>query len=284
MRAPITDGAATAFAETFYTAIAAGEALDKAMTHARQAIMGLRMTGEWLVPALFLRAGDARLWAEPAAREEAQKPGKGGGTVGGTHIESLQAGTVIMGDATIDQRGSTFNIGGGQYPASTDAGEVEAKLNVLLAGQTSLHDRLEVLSESLLARFAQSERHLVAAITTQLGQERLAEVDAVLAGLDTLHSHDARLAAALDTVEDLLTALSQAAETSPDALPAEIAQIEEILGEPTLDLRHKLKLAVPIIPWLLTYEGEVDLGESVNLEAAWQALLSHFRKERRRYG
>lgn len=49
------------------------------------------------------------------------------------------------------------------------------------------------------------------------------------------------------------------------------------LGAPTLDLRHKLKLAVPIIPWLLTYEGEVDLGNHMGLEAAWQALVTRFR-------
>jgi hypothetical protein len=114
MRYLISDGGGTAFAETFYSAIAAGEPLDRAMTHARQAMMGLRMNGEWLVPALFLRTGDARLWAEPAAREETQKPGQGRGS--GISIGNIHATNVVLGDATIDQRG----MGGGQSKPAED--------------------------------------------------------------------------------------------------------------------------------------------------------------------
>ena len=103
----------TTFAEIFYTAIASGSPLDRAMTHARQAMMGLRMNGEWLVPALFLRTDDARLRAEPAREKATATPEQGGGTVGGIHIGSIQATNVVMDDATFDQRGSTFNVGGG---------------------------------------------------------------------------------------------------------------------------------------------------------------------------
>ena len=112
MRALVSDGGTTALSEIFYTAIAAGEPLDKAMTHARQAMMGLRMNGEWLVPALFLRTDDARLWAEPTSAETGATPAQNRGTVGGISIGSVQATNVVYGDATFDQRGSTFNAGG----------------------------------------------------------------------------------------------------------------------------------------------------------------------------
>lgn len=114
MRYPVSDTVATAFAEMFYTAVAAGEPLDRAMTHARQAMMGSGMKGQWLVPALFLRASDARLWAEPESKPTQAAPGQGQGhAVGGISIGSVQATNVVYGDATIDQRGSTFNVGGG---------------------------------------------------------------------------------------------------------------------------------------------------------------------------
>lgn len=119
MRYLISDGGASAFSEIFYTAIAAGEPLDRAMTHARQAMLGLGMNGEWLVPALFLRTGDARLWAEPASTPTAPKPGQSGGALGGISIGSVTATNVVLGDATIDQRGSTFNVGSGKQGEPT---------------------------------------------------------------------------------------------------------------------------------------------------------------------
>jgi len=135
MRSFVSDGGATAFAETFYTAVAAGEPLDRAVTHARQAMMGHQMNGEWLVPALFLRIGDARLWAEPTRSETPATPGKGADTIGGIHIGNLQATNVLIGDGahqTIDQRGSTFNIGGGggQDKPATDAGGADVKASL----------------------------------------------------------------------------------------------------------------------------------------------------------
>lgn len=274
MRAPIADSAAIVFAETFYTAVAAGEPLDRAMTHARQALFGRRPTGEWLVPVLFLRLADARLWAEPTPPEALEKPASP--SLGGIHIDNLNAGNVVFGDATFDQRGSTFNLGASE-PVASDDRQVDAKLDALLAGQAELQVHLEDLKTSLLARFDQNERQLIAAITSELSQSRLSEVNAVLAGVDALHTHDERLADALTSLDALLSALSQAAKEAPEALPAKLSQVEKALAAPTLDLRHKLKLVVPIIPWLITYEGELDLGSGIDLEATWQALLARFR-------
>jgi hypothetical protein len=48
----------------------------------------------------------------------------------------------------------------------------------------------------------------------------------------------------------------------------------EIISAPTLDAKHKIKLTIPIIPMLLEYEGEIELGSGANLEALWKQLLS----------
>ena len=143
MRYLISDGGATTFSEIFYTAIAAGEPLDRAMTHARQAMMGLRMNGEWLVPALFLRTEDARLWAEPVRAEARVTPPQGTGTVGGISIGSIQATNVVMGDATFDQRGSTFKVGGsGQSRPAETGGNADVR--------ASLHRQIASTEENLL--------------------------------------------------------------------------------------------------------------------------------------
>jgi hypothetical protein len=51
----------------------------------------------------------------------------------------------------------------------------------------------------------------------------------------------------------------------------QIAQTQEPLTAPRTDFRHKPKVAAPIIPFILSYEGEVELSGGVNLEEilAW---------------
>jgi hypothetical protein len=64
MQAPISVDAALAFAGAFYDAIAVGQGVDRAVTAARKAIWAVG-TGEWWIPALFMRTADGRIWQEP---------------------------------------------------------------------------------------------------------------------------------------------------------------------------------------------------------------------------
>lgn len=113
MQAPISDGAAGAFGATLYTSLAAGHPLDVAVVHARQAVSRLSAreadAGEWLIPALIMRAADGQLW-RTHDEETAAQP-SGGGGAGGISIGAIQATNVSMGDQVIDQRGATFNTG-----------------------------------------------------------------------------------------------------------------------------------------------------------------------------
>lgn len=46
----------------------------------------------------------------------------------------------------------------------------------------------------------------------------------------------------------------------------------ELASAPGLDARHKLKVTIPIVPVLLSYEGELELNSRLDLAAVWQAL------------
>lgn len=69
MRSAITDLAAEAFAEIFFTVLADGRSLEQAITAGRRTVATLRASGlrpgEWLVPALFMRTADGYLWSLP---------------------------------------------------------------------------------------------------------------------------------------------------------------------------------------------------------------------------
>ncbi|MFM6080602.1 MAG: hypothetical protein ACKPCI_19180, partial [Dolichospermum sp.] len=53
----------------------------------------------------------------------------------------------------------------------------------------------------------------------------------------------------------------------------------EIINYPELDFKHKLKVAIPLIPFILDYEGELELGTGINLKQALQALMMRLKGE-----
>lgn len=69
MQAPIPDSCATAFSRTFYQRLAAGDAVDTALTEGRLAIRRLNEKAvDWATPSLFLRSPDGRLFQKSAWR------------------------------------------------------------------------------------------------------------------------------------------------------------------------------------------------------------------------
>jgi len=50
-------------------------------------------------------------------------------------------------------------------------------------------------------------------------------------------------------------------------------KVVSLLEDPKLGLKNKLKLSLPIIPTLLSYEGEIELGGAINLKDVWVALI-----------
>ena len=63
-------------------------------------------------------------------------------------------------------------------------------------------------------------------------------------------------------------------------LASEVERLSEVVEAPKLDVKHKLKITAPIIPFILSYEGEVELRSGLNLEVAWQRLVTKVRSER----
>ncbi|OYD99559.1 hypothetical protein [Nostoc sp. 'Peltigera membranacea cyanobiont' 232] len=53
-------------------------------------------------------------------------------------------------------------------------------------------------------------------------------------------------------------------------LPSGNEAIIEVLNHPTLDAKHALKVSIPIIPFILSYEGELGLGAGVKIREAWE--------------
>jgi len=53
--------------------------------------------------------------------------------------------------------------------------------------------------------------------------------------------------------------------------------VAAVVGPTDAEFKHRLVMTVPLVPFLLSYEGEVELKSRLGLDAAWQALLARIR-------
>lgn len=199
-----------------------------------------------------------------------RRPDRGGS--GGINIGTVNAVNFTTGDQVIDQRGSTFHLGGGDPKDSQKLDKLLSGQQELKDGQRGLSQQMSALEASLLERYDESERVLVSGVIGRLGAQQQTQLAAVLHGIEASRDRDAALLSSWRAIEESLALLI----SERNALPAEVTELNQAISAPQMDVRHRLKLALPIIPWLISYEGELDLGSSVNLETTWRALVARF--------
>jgi hypothetical protein len=144
--------------------------------------------------------------------------------------------------------------------------EIQLKLDALLEGQSELDVHLYQLRQGILGRYDASEQLIIRSITERLDQAQASSVQTLLDAIE------------LDRIDQTEMAAMMVASGEALTESHEVEDIEEIILAPHLDLKHKLKFMIPIVPLLLHYEGEIELGSRVNLEAAWDHLVSKFRR------
>ena len=71
MQFPVSDRAAIALAQEFYSALADDYGVDGALAEARKMVYTQSSIMEWGTPVLFMRADDGRLWAAETTKEQA---------------------------------------------------------------------------------------------------------------------------------------------------------------------------------------------------------------------
>lgn len=156
---------------------------------------------------------------------------------------------------------------------TTHLQHIYTKLNRLFAGQRAIYENINHLRQGLLARYNDSEQSIIAAITEQLDVTQVTTISAVIGALETDQVSESEMHHTLQSIQQSLAALQKRGTTLPPYQQA----LAEAIEAPGLDLKHRLKVSLPIIPFLLDYEGELELGTGISLKAAWQKLLVRFK-------
>jgi hypothetical protein len=140
--------------------------------------------------------------------------------------------------------------------------QMNSKLNLVLNGQVAIYIGLSETRESILSRYDESERTLIKTLTQQLTQNQLVITQILLTALDSKQLPESEIQQIIKLLEQRILALPQPQENQLNIL--------KILKDPKLEATQKLKISIPIIPFLLDYEGEIELGTSFDFQSAWK--------------
>ena len=138
--------------------------------------------------------------------------------------------------------------------------QMDNKLNFLLKGQIAIYKK----QHQVLERYNNSEKAIINSITKQLNQTQLVLTENLLQALDNNMVSEPEMQQMLAVLDERLPCLP----------PSQAAIAEKIIKDPELDAKHKLKVTLPIIPMLVEYEGELELGSGFNIKLAWQQLVT----------
>ncbi|MGB3458437.1 MAG: NACHT domain-containing protein [Halobacteriota archaeon] len=156
--------------------------------------------------------------------------------------------------------------------------QMDAKLNDVLSSQKDMQKDLNDLRKTLLARFDANEQKIISALVQRLDQNQLATVLSIQDKIETYSVPENELQETLSAIQQALLEIRQTGLNDLQ-LVTEAKSLSEVVDDPKLDVTHKLKVSVPIIPLILSYETEVVLKSGLNLKAAWQRLKARVRGE-----
>ncbi|MFN7384312.1 MAG: hypothetical protein ACK5RY_19635, partial [Dolichospermum sp.] len=116
---------------------------------------------------------------------------------------------------------------------------------------------------SLLSRYQASEQAILRVIIEQLNQTQLALTENMLNAVAANQVSESEMLEMLAVLESRIPSLPASSQ----------AEISEIIKSPELDTRHKITMTLPIVPFLINYEGELELGTGFNIKSAWEFMI-----------
>ncbi|MEA5566772.1 hypothetical protein [Anabaena sp. UHCC 0399] len=153
--------------------------------------------------------------------------------------------------------------------------QINTRIDRLSAGQKAIYENINQLRQGLLARYDAGEQNIIAAVTEQLDQSQIVMIATVLDAIETNQVTETEMQPILQGIQQNITKLQQ----NGTSLPPSQSVLIEVINAPELDFKHRLKVAIPLIPFILDYEGELELGTGINLKAAWQGLMMRLKGE-----
>lgn len=137
---------------------------------------------------------------------------------------------------------------------------IDNKIDLILDNQSQLN-------QILLLYFDQREQILLSPFMENLNESQLLQVNASLEAVDNDKISQNNIEAVLLEVRDLLSQMTKKNLLLPESSEALLG----IIDDPKLEAKHSLKVTIPLIPFILNYEGELAFGTESNLKKLWES-------------
>jgi hypothetical protein len=140
----------------------------------------------------------------------------------------------------------------------------------LQAGQRAIYNNITSLQFNILSRFDEAERKIMSTILLSIDESELKIVNSMVDAVE-------RSQLSADEIRQI-TAISEVAieQLPKHATGEESQEIIKLLKSPELENKHRLTLTIPIIPMLLNYEAELEIGSGINIAQVWKSLSKRF--------
>lgn len=161
------------------------------------------------------------------------------------------------------------------HDLSHQAQQASEQLDLIHSKLDSLSLQLDEVATSIISQFSQGEQRVVTVVLERLTEEQRQNTKAVLESLDNARVTDQQTQDILGAIHVIANAVQEAlasAQTTGASPDAAVVEAARILDDPKIEAKHKLKVLVPIIPLILSYEGELGLNVSGNVRAAVERL------------
>jgi hypothetical protein len=129
------------------------------------------------------------------------------------------------------------------------------------------------MRQAVLVRFDISDQNIVSSVVKHLDKNQLADVQVILDHIEADRVQEIEMYEALIAIQQTLSEMKQQPMDYADLqLANDVITLSKLIDDPKIDSVHKLKVSIPIIPLILSYEGEVGLKCGINLKNAWKSL------------
>jgi hypothetical protein len=131
----------------------------------------------------------------------------------------------------------------------------------------------------ILSRFDSSERAILSAIFERLDKDILEIVGAIL---DTVNNGSISQELTIETLDATKDLIAEIRAMRLKILDPNVARSldswEEAINSPELGIENMIKVTIPIIPFLLTYEGSYKFQTGMKLDSTWNKLCAFIRR------
>ncbi len=140
-----------------------------------------------------------------------------------------------------------------------------------------MHVETKIFRQILLDRFEFNEQRILSSVFERLDEDKLEIIKILIDAVEGKKVSKDLIAETLDGMKEMISEMREMRIEIKDVTRGiSISSLDEIIDSPELSIENKLKVTIPIIPLLLTYEGTYNFKNSMKLDAAWTKLNKLF--------